>query len=342
MGTIDNTTATDSDDALASVGCILLCSMLSSAAVPDELSGGTSPTLSMVGTVVQRQLLATYGLQPVLAPQSTAMFAVAPAVTATAVDAPATATSSVPLHPRVTDTTQPRRVGELGVKYYDVNEGFADTYGGYGKFIYAPASGKDLWTGEVAYLDRFDDDGTYFSIANTHAFTDLYYTSIALGTSAGGFFWPSFRVDASLSRKWLPRRNFVSTVGVTYVDAKDEHTDASILLEGTYYFDTPWILQGGVRVNQSDPGSVTSPSGYVAATHGRDRQRFVTLRYGFGYQGYEALTAPAFVVDFSFNELTLTWREWVTPDAGFNLVGYGFQSEPYDQIGVELGVFKEF
>jgi YaiO family outer membrane protein len=236
----------------------------------------------------------------------------------------------------------PRTVGEIGVKYYDVNEGYANTYGGYGRFSYAPSSNTDVWLGEVVYLDRFDDEGTYVALGNIHHFNEVYYSTVFVGTSAGGFFWPSVRVDASLSRKWLPRRNLVSTIGIGYYDAKDDHTDTSLLFEGIYYFDAPWIVQAGVRLNESDPGSVFSPSGYAAATYGRDLDRFVTLRYGTGNQGYQALTSPAFLVDFPFNEITLTWREWLQPDFGINLVGYGFESDPYDEIGFELGIFKEF
>ncbi|MFO1436427.1 MAG: YaiO family outer membrane beta-barrel protein [Gammaproteobacteria bacterium] len=233
-------------------------------------------------------------------------------------------------------------MGEIGIKYYSLDKGFDDTYGTYARFNHTPADGKNTWFGEVVYLNRFGDDGTFFSVGNTHLLNELYYSTVSFGTSAGGFFWPSFRADASLSRRWLPKRNFVSTLGIGYVDAKDDHRDLSLLLEGAYYFNLPWIAQAGVRVNESDPGSVVTPSGYVALTYGHDFDRFVTLRYGVGRQGYQALASPSFVVDFPFQELTLTWREWITQDFGFNLVGYGFGSDVYDQTGLEFGLFKEF
>jgi len=246
-----------------------------------------------------------------------------------------------PEQQRASATVLSRHIVEGGIKYYNVNEGFADTYGAYVRGV-IDQPGKNVWYGEVVYLDRFDDTGTFFSIGNTHTFNDRYYSNVAVGTSIGGFFWPSFRVDASLSRKWFPEQNFVSTLGVGYYNAKDEHSDKSLLLEGAYYFDSPWIVQAGVRLNESDPGSVFSPSGYAAVTYGTDKVRYITARYGFGQQGYQALTSPAFFVDFPFHEFRLTWREWVARDWGFNLVGHDFESPPYDERGFELGLFKEF
>lgn len=314
--------------------CLLAGIGLAPALVADPSSRVVAGTAG--ASFIHAQLVATYALTPIYASQA-ATYIGAPTGPAE-VPAPDQPPSSAVPPPR----GLPRSVGEVGVKYYDVNEGFADTYGTYARFNHAPASGKDLWFAEIAYLDRFDDSGTYFSAGNTHHWSDLYYSTVSVGTSAGGFFWPSWRVDASISRRWLPKRNFVSTVGIGYIDAKDDHRDISALVEGTYYFESPWIVQAGVRLNESDPGSVVSPSGYAAVTYGRDFERFVTLRYGAGQQGYEALSSPAFIVDFPFQEVSLTWREWVRRDIGFNLVAYGFQSDPYDQLGFELGVFKEF
>jgi YaiO family outer membrane protein len=320
---------------------------LSLIALTQQFSDAAAYTTVAVATpsygVIQAQLLATRALTPVFAAQSVELLSAdnSPSSPNTS---PVTSIQSQLQHAPspVLSSHLPRTVGEVGLKYYNLDKGFDDTYGTYIRFNHTPADGRNTWLGEIAYLNRFGDDGTYFSAGNTHQFNDLYYSTLSFGTSAGGFFWPSFRADASLSRRWLPKRNFVSTLGFGYVDAKDDHSDLSVLLEGTYYFDSPWIAQAGVRINESDPGSIVTPSGYAALTYGRDFERFVTLRYGMGREGYQALTSPSFVVDFPYQELTLTWREWIRPDFGFNLVGYGFGSDIYDQFGAEFGLFKEF
>ena len=243
--------------------------------------------------------------------------------------------------PALADETVRKGSIEAGGKFYSLTAGQPDTAGTYARGI-LNVGHADTWSGEIVHLDRFDDTGTFFSIGDTHTFNDLYYGNLTVGTSSGGFFWPRVRVDASLSRKWLDRRNLVTTVGFGYYDAKDIHSDKSFSLDTTYYFDAPWIAQAGVRINDSDPGSVISTSGYAALTYGRDRQRFVTLRGGFGNQGYQPFGAQSFTVDTEFHQLTLTWREWVGHDWGINFVADDYNSTTYDQRGIEFGLFKEF
>lgn len=230
---------------------------------------------------------------------------------------------------------------EAGGKYYTLTDGQPDTAGVYTRGI-LDVGNADTWSGEIVHLDRFNDTGTFFSIGDTHTFNALYYGNVTVGSSSGGFFWPRVRVDASLSRKWLARQNLVTTIGFGYYDAKDIHSDKSVLLETTYYFNAPWIAQAGVRINDSEPGAVVSTSGYMALTYGHDRRRFVTLRGGFGNQGYQPFGAQSFTVDTEFHQLTLTWREWVGHDWGVNFVADDYNSSTYDQRGIELGLFKEF
>ena len=106
------------------------------------------------------------------------------------------------------------------------------------------------------------------------------------------------RVDGQLNKKWLSKRNLVTTLGAGYFDAKDAHRDSSLFLGGSYYFDAPLIVQGGVRWNRSTPGAVISRSQYLAVTQGKDRQYFVVLRGEVGRQAYQALGAGAILVDF--------------------------------------------
>ena len=70
----------------------------------------------------------------------------------------------------------------------------------------------------------------------------------------------SYRVDATLYRKFLPGRNLVGSVGVGYYNAPDGHTDRSLSLGAAYYFEAPWIVEGGVRLNTQQPGFCAGPS----------------------------------------------------------------------------------
>ena len=136
----------------------------------------------------------------------------------------------------------------------------------------------------------FDDNGFFASIGNTHLFNENWFTNVSFGASSGGFFFPSYRVDAFVNYKVPSNRQFIATVGVGASDARDtDNSDVSLFVGGAYYFQDPWIVQGGVRYNISSPGSVGSTSEFIAITQGRVREHFYTLRYEFwrtGLSGY--------------------------------------------------------
>jgi YaiO family outer membrane protein len=195
---------------------------------------------------------------------------------------------------------------------------------------------------EIASQNHFDDRGTLLTAGVTHMFNDDWYGRLAFGTSSGGFFLPHWRVDASLSRKWLPQRNLVTTLGLGYYDAKDEHSDRNVSLSMLYYFEAPFILELGARLNRSNPGSIDSERYFAAINWGRVKQRFVTLKYESGGEGYQLMTPQLVMTDFNSDETTLTWREWVNNDWGFNVRVQHYSNPFYDRNGVELSLFLDF
>ncbi|MGR8918842.1 MAG: YaiO family outer membrane beta-barrel protein [Gammaproteobacteria bacterium] len=229
---------------------------------------------------------------------------------------------------------------EAGGLYYGVNEGFEDTYG-----VYARGRlnlGKDEWLAEGVQLDRFGDDGFFGGLGNIHHFDERWFSQLAIGSSSGGFFWPELRIDANLSRRWGARKQLVTTAGVTYFDAKDIHSDTGFRVEGVYYSDSPWVLQGGVTYNNSEPGSVGSVSGYAAISHVVDGARIVSARLGGGEQAYQPFENDRFKQDISFGTLRVTCKQWVGRRWGINVAAESYFSDSYDQHGVEIGLFQEF
>lgn len=235
---------------------------------------------------------------------------------------------------------EPRLVVDAGGQHFSLSEGFPDTNGGYARARLIEQSRQ--WHLEAVYLDRFDDQGTLIAGAHLREIGPDWLAQAGIATSDGGFFWPRIRLDARLARRWLHARNLVTWLGLTYYDAKDEHEDTALSLESVLYLRDAWVLSAGVQVNVSQPGSVLSPQGFVAVTHGRDGERFLTARYGTGRQAYQPLAAGVAIVDFPFHQGTFTWRQWLGPSWGLNLVIDTYVSDIYDQAGVEFGLFKEF
>ena len=230
---------------------------------------------------------------------------------------------------------------EGGGIYYDLSDALEATYGEYAR-LRLETSATDAWLTDITSLNRFGDDGTQVSLGNVHQFSDRWYTQVYVASSAGGFFWPRFRIDALLSHKWLRDKRLVTTIGAGYFDAKDVHEDRNVSVDASYYFEGPWVVQGGVQNNVSDPGSVDSTSGYAAASYVRQHARIISVRGSVGRQAYQAVAADNFVVDFPFHSIRLTWREWVGNTWGITVAAEQYSSDVYDQRGFELGFFKEF
>jgi len=229
---------------------------------------------------------------------------------------------------------------EAGGSYRQLTNGFGDWSGGYARGVYA--EGKNIWSGEINGQHEFGAGGVYLAAGDTYNFNPDWYASLTLGSSVGGFCWPRFRADAFLNRKWLSRKQLITTLGYGYYAAKDVHRDQSVFIGTTYYFTKPWILDDGVRFNVSNPGAVFSPSGFLAITQGQNKKHYITLNAEFGEEAYQLVGPTAVLSRFNSQSLTITWRQWTGKNWGFNLIADYYHSPFYERGGGSFGFFKEF
>jgi YaiO family outer membrane protein len=229
---------------------------------------------------------------------------------------------------------------EVGGSYRQLTNGFGDWSGGYARGVLA--TGKNIWSAEVNGQHEFGDAGVYLAAGDTYNFNSDWYASLTLGSSVGGFFWPRFRADGFVNRKWLRRKQFITTLGYGYYASKDVHRDQSVFVGTTYYFRGPWILEDGVRFNVSNPGVVFSPAGFAAVTEGRNKHHYVTVNVGVGQEGYQIVGPTTVLTRFPSQNMTMTWRQWTGKTWGFNLVGDYYHNPFYERGGGSFGFFKEF
>ncbi|MFZ0214095.1 MAG: YaiO family outer membrane beta-barrel protein [Candidatus Acidiferrales bacterium] len=229
---------------------------------------------------------------------------------------------------------------EAGGSYEALSNGFGHWDGGYARGVYV--TGDNTWNAEVNGQQQFGDYGVYMAAGDTYTFNSNWYGALTLGSSVGGFFWPRFRTDAFINRKWSTRKQLITTFGFGYDAAKDVHRDHSLFIGSTYYFVKPWIVEGGIRFNVSSPGSVFSPAGFIAVTQGRDKHRYVTLNAGFGEEAYQLVGPATVLTRFQSQTATLTWRQWTGKKWGFNLVADAYHSPFYRRGGVSFGFFRDF
>ncbi len=229
---------------------------------------------------------------------------------------------------------------ESGSSYEALSNNFGHWSGGYLRGV--ATTNNNTWNAEVNGQNEFGDHGVYMAGGDTYNFNPDLYGSLTVGSSVGGFFWPRFRADGFLNKKWGTQKRFVTTIGAGYDIAKDAHRDHRVFVGTVYYFDRPWIIEDGVHFNVSNPGSEFSASGFVAVTQGRNKQHYVTLNIGFGQEAYQLIGPERSLNRFPSQTATLTWRQWIGKNWGFNFVSDWYHSPFYHRGGGSFGFFREF
>lgn len=229
----------------------------------------------------------------------------------------------------------------------ELNTGAQNLTNGYGNWRELTLKGvygaqDSVFQAELSAQRRFNRNGTFIGLSNTYTFNDDWYGFLAAGAGDGAFFLPRYRVDAALYRKLLPNRNLVASIGAGYYKAPDIYNDRSMSLGAAYYFEAPLLVEAGVRMNTSNPGSVRTQQQFAALTYGRDKQNLVTARYTWGAEGYLAVGPVTQLVNFDSQEASLAWRHWLSPRTGV-LVGANRYDNPlYRRTGVNVGIFQSF
>jgi YaiO family outer membrane protein len=230
---------------------------------------------------------------------------------------------------------------ETGLNHNSLSSSYPDENGAYLRGVLQRGK-RNTWSAELVQQSEFGDRGVFYSFRNTHTISPDWFTHLSIGSSSGGFFFPRAVVNAVVNKKWNRRRDLVTSFGLGYNVAKDDHRDLSSSVGAAYYLRSPWIIEGGIRWNDSTPGAVLSQSQFIAITEGRNKKQYVTLRLGFGREAYELIGPATALADFPSREVSLTWRRWIKKDWGINLVGSYYHNPSYDRKGITIGTFKEF
>ena len=230
---------------------------------------------------------------------------------------------------------------ESGVKYHNLTAGYPNWTEGYVKGSWQQDA-NNVWNWEVLGSSRFNESGIFFTGGLTRTFNEDWYGSLHLSTSDGVFFFPSFRIDAFLNRKYLDEGNLVGTYGIFYEDSGTVNEERGLYLGASYYYPSPWVVEAGVKIIENSPGPEYSRRYKIALTHGRAFDRLIIAEVDFGNEAYQYVAATISTVDVKSTVYSLTWREWIKKDWGINIVGEFYNSDTYDRTGVTFGVFKHF
>ena len=199
-------------------------------------------------------------------------------------------------------------------------------------------TGSHAWRAELAATDRFGERGTWLSVMDTFTLDRDWYASLAAGVGDGAFYLPRTRIDAFIHRKLLADRRLVAFAGVTGSRAPDGHQDRAVEIGAIHYFAGPWVLQGALRFNESDPGDVRTRQQYVALSRLSAADQW-TLRYGWGREGYLAIGPASSLVDFASREASLRWRHALDRRSGVTVALEHYRNPSYHRSGIAMGYF---
>jgi YaiO family outer membrane protein len=238
--------------------------------------------------------------------------------------------------------------GLNGPGYVEFGGGYSDMYprpyvpwrDAYMRIV---ASGDgNTFNGEVSRQDHYGDTGWYYGAGLARDFGENWFTDVHAGSSVGGFFLPKLRLDGTINRKILKRKQLVLTATGGYDKSKQVNHDYRVGGGFTYYTNWSIVAQAGMTATHADPGSLVDIAEYLALTQGHEKEHLVTFRVGLGKEGYEIVGPQTALMDFHLRQYSGIWRQWVGVNWGFNVIFNHENSPFYRRNGGTVGLFFEF
>lgn len=226
---------------------------------------------------------------------------------------------------------------EAGGFFHRVSHDFGDWKGGYARAVLE--GGSNVWYLDARLQEAFHDRGAYAGLANVHTFSSRFYSQIGAGAGSGDLVFPDLRLDGSLNLKLGSARALILTAGGTLVDAKAGYRDRALFGSLTWYAGGSLLLEGGGRINWSDPGAVTSARGFGSLTAGRSSGVVVILRASAGTEGYQLTGLSQTLREFSSQDAGVTIRLPVSRSFGVALGGDWYHNPFYTRSGGSAGLF---
>ena len=201
-------------------------------------------------------------------------------------------------------------------------------------------SRRSVWTFDVAARRAFLDEGVTVAAMNVRELGNSpWLVGGGASVSTGGFFLPRFRADLMAGRKWLSRRQLLTTLSGRFIEAKDGHRDQALAADLAWY-GTGFVMQAGTALNFSQPGAVTSLYHRAAITLGPPDEESLILYGALGREAYQLLAADQPLVDFRSGSFGGTWRRWMRSGWGATAGIERYENTTYDRMGVTLGLMR--
>lgn len=238
----------------------------------------------------------------------------------------------------------PSQFGESWFRITGAAAGVTHGYGDWSSvgFRTAVVAGpRDLVLAEGRWQRAFGDRGVYAGGGLRHAFGSKWFTTTTIGGGSGRFALPDLRFDASLHRKLATRDRVLLTAGFTAVKSKDVYRDRAGFASLAVYGDGV-VVEGGLRLNWSNPGGRRSTRGFGALTVGRSGRGLFVVRGSAGRESYQLLGPAQTLREFSSQEAAAEYEVWIGRRTSLVLGGDWYHNPFYRRTGGSLGIARHW
>jgi len=190
---------------------------------------------------------------------------------------------------------------------------------------------------------RKSGDAILGSVGAYKDWSDYFYTYTQVTAGSKSEYLPKFRIDNDFNFKFGEKKNIVTVLGLTYINAHDVHRD-KIISAGLMYYAPKYNISYRFFRNLSNPGNVISYSHTLSIGYGQEKLQWLYLDLSLGNPAYLAIDVSLLEeVHQNSSEAKISYRKWLTNSTGFyGSVGYFKLSDGYDKYHFNVGYFIEY
>lgn len=199
---------------------------------------------------------------------------------------------------------------------------------------------RDTWYADVLALRAFGLRGMQYGAAHRHDWNKRLFHALGGNVGDGSPIVPRFRVDGSLGFRMGDRSQWQVTAGGSFVQSITELHDVAATGSIAWFAPRLVVLELSARLNTSNPGNVKSQRIAALVTLTPSQRRSFSLRTIGGTEGWQIISAAQTLQRFASQEVSLSWREKLTPKWALSTQGDLYHNPFYVRSGVTFGAAR--